>query len=235
VKKLIGILFILFLGSSSFYTQTVLKVDTANVEVRKLSEQALNKYLSDKEFDYSRELAQKPVSWWDRFLNWLQDLIYKLFDFTMESGQLKTIIILGVLALIVYLLLKTELYTLFVANRKRAKIDFKTEQEDIHKADLELLINQSIENKEFRKAIRYLFLKVLKELDAKEWITWKISKTNYEYLSELKKHHAQSDFKNLSIIYEYIWYGDFIINDEQFEQLHILYKNYFSFLKANKT
>jgi len=163
-------------------------------------------------------------------VHWLQYILLDIFDIGINNKMIRTIIIIGVLSLIVFLLLKTEISSLFFNNRKRAKINYEAENEDIRKINLDQIIEDAIKQNDFRKAVRYLYLKLLKELDSKGFIAWRINKTNRDYSSELTKKELKPDFKYLSMVYEYVWYGDFAIQQIGFETIHSNYKNYFELI-----
>ena len=61
------------------------------------------------------------------------------------------------------------------------------------------------------------FLKLLKELTDKNLISWKIDKTNSDYSIELSNSKYSKQFKELAFLYEYIWYGDFPVDDTNFK------------------
>ena len=119
-------------------------------------------------------------------------------------------------------MLKSDIAKLFVRNRKRAELDYKTENEDIRKLNIDDIISEAIKNKNFKRAVRYLYLELLKELDKRELILWKINKTNRDYANELAKRNLKKEFKELSLYYEYVWYGDFEISEIGFENIKIV-------------
>ena len=49
-------------------------------------------------------------------------------------------------------------------------------------------------------------------------IEWDIEKTNSDYLSEIQSEDLKKDFRFLSYVYEYSWYGEFEINDTDFSK-----------------
>ncbi len=229
-KILFFIIFLCFNFLSAFAFQEI-KVDSlSTINERIVKKEAIEKYLHDKKFDYSKEITQAPESLWDRFLRWLQYKILELLNMSVETKQIRFLIIVGVISLVVFLLLKTEIRGLFFKNRQRAKINYEVENEDIRKINLDNIISEAIQQADYRKAVRYLYLKLLKELDNKEFIVWKMNKTNRDYLSELANNELKPEFKYLSMVYEYVWYGDFSIQQTNFNTIHSSYKNYFDLI-----
>ncbi|WP_321538612.1 hypothetical protein [Flavobacterium piscinae] len=52
----------------------------------------------------------------------------------------------------------------------------------------------------------------------KNMIEWDIEKTNSDYLYELKEPLFKSDFEYVSYLYNYIWYGEFELDEPTFEK-----------------
>ncbi len=105
------------------------------------------------------------------------------------------------------------------------------EDEDIHEADIKTLLSKAIKNKDYRLATRYYYLTLLKLLSDHELITYDKDKTNSEYLFELKDNNMRSHFSYLSYIYNYVWYGEFSVDEPKFSTIEHKYK---SFLKSIK-
>ncbi len=61
----------------------------------------------------------------------------------------------------------------------------------------------------FRDALRYLYLSLLMELDGKKVITYRATKTNFEYLQEIRINGAvfKEAFRAMVDLFEYKWYG----------------------------
>ena len=53
-------------------------------------------------------------------------------------------------------------------------------------------------------------------MSEKSIIDWNPEKTNSDYLYEIKNDSLKTDFQYASYLYNYIWYGEFEINDTNF-------------------
>ena len=49
-------------------------------------------------------------------------------------------------------------------------------------------------------------------------IEWDIEKTNSDYLYEIKNETRRDEFAYLSYLYNYIWYGEFELDEATFEK-----------------
>ena len=107
------------------------------------------------------------------------------------------------------------------------EIDIYTE--NVHNMDFDSLIANALKNKDYRLVIRFLYLKNLKLLTDKEFIEWKPNKTNYSYQYEIENQTVRSQFMEMTLIFDYIWYGEFIPDEANFP---IIYNRMESFSKT---
>ena len=89
--------------------------------------------------------------------------------------------------------------------------------ENIEHADVQSLINDAENNNDYRLAVRYYYLLVLKTLTIKNYIKFEDDKTNADYLNEIESMKFSKGFAYTSYLYNYIWYGEFPLNTEQYK------------------
>ena len=141
-------------------------------------------------------------------------------------------IILGVLVVLIILkaLFNTESnFWNFETSKKAKAQQLISDHEDIDESDYEKLLQQALANKEYRLATRYYYITALKNLSHKNHIEYHKDKTNVEYQFEIKDKAIRSKFSYLSYVYNYIWYGEFPIDKNQFL---LVEKKYQSFIKT---
>ena len=80
--------------------------------------------------------------------------------------------------------------------------------------------------KNYNYAIRYLYLKTLYVLNDKKWIQFHSQATNSEYLNQMSQHKRSQEFRFLTRVYEYVWYGKFEINEQQFVRVYANFKTF---------
>lgn len=90
--------------------------------------------------------------------------------------------------------------------------EYAVEDENIHDIDFDKDIRDAERDEDYRRAIRLLFLKVLKSLSDAEMIYWDPNKTNHQYLYELKGTNAYSSFVNCVNVFDLVWYGEWKID-----------------------
>jgi hypothetical protein len=209
----------IFCANNSVKSKKTIVFDSSKIEVRQLNVSEQQKLLSDKDYKYDK-IGPEPKSLWERLKEWFWRRVDELLDTkggSIALNILKYILIIVAIVLIVFLLLKNDIRALFYGKSASIPIDFKEFNDDIHKINFNELIANALSEKDFKRAVRLHFLKLLKELTDKNLISWKIDKTNNDYLMELANSRYNKHFKELAISYEYIWYGDFQLDETNFK------------------
>ncbi|KAB1067379.1 hypothetical protein F6U93_11070 [Tamlana haliotis] len=143
------------------------------------------------------------------------------------------IAIIAAVIFLVHLILKEGGSSLFTSKRnKSVTIDDDITAENIENADIETLIKQAEKDTNYRLAIRYYYLLVLKTLSLNNLIKFEDDKTNAEYLSELHNTKLDKDFGYISYLYNYIWYGEFPLDIDSYNKAK---SNFNNFLKRVKS
>jgi len=81
-------------------------------------------------------------------------------------------------------------------------------EEKIHELDLEKLLLQAMDSKQFKLALRIHFLIIIKQLSNSSKINWAKDKTNWEYYTEIKEKDIAIHFKEVISKFEMCWYGE---------------------------
>lgn len=124
------------------------------------------------------------------------------------------IVVVGAFALLVILYLRT-----FTTKSKRIRnvSDESVETiENIFTVNFDELVNKALSEQNYRLATRLLFLRLLRSMSEKNIIAYGIDKTNMDYMFELGNTKYSKDFMQASRTYEYVWYGNFNVEQPQF-------------------
>ena len=114
--------------------------------------------------------------------------------------------IAGAVVYLVYILLHEGGSGLFSSNRNKSITNYDNiTSENIKNTDIHKLIKDAENNKDFRLAIRYYYLHVLKTLSVNNHIKFEDDKTNSEYLNEITDKPFSKDFAYISYLYNHIW------------------------------
>ncbi|AWM12640.1 DUF4129 domain-containing protein [Flavobacterium sediminis] len=188
---------------------------------------ALAEKYNGNDFNYEIEQDSYEPSLGDKILRFLQNLISDIFGNTSASEALSgfqilirvlaVIVILFVVYLIVRMIINKEGGWIFSRSSKKINVTENVE-ENIHTIDFNKIVKDAVGGKDFRVAIRYYYLWLLKSLSDRNIIEWDIEKTNSDYLYEINDMALQKDFRFLSYVYEYSWYGEFELTEEDFQK-----------------
>lgn len=209
-----------------------IQYDSSNIVVRSVDSTKIKAYLKDKDFRYFED-PESTMTLWERLMEWLKRQFYKLTEYdsyyTAWDILIYILIAFAVIA-IIFGIYKSEIKGLFVSNKN--ELNVSESLEDIHSIDYEKMIEDAIENKNYRYAVRLNYLRSLKFLSDKEIINWKIDKTNHEFLREIKLINLKSKFEKITTDFESIWYGGFEVDLSAYLHLQNYYSDFNSTLEA---
>ncbi|MBC7848407.1 MAG: DUF4129 domain-containing protein [Chitinophagaceae bacterium] len=140
------------------------------------------------------------------FLDWV---------FSSRGVRMLFYVIIGtILVFAVYRIIVNN--SLFYRSSKTISTTAVGEEEDIEDENLEAKLQQAITDKDYRKATRYIYFNLLRKLDTKGWIRYHSQATNQDYLAQVSQYSIAGDFRFHTQVYEYVWYGGFELNENQF-------------------
>lgn len=228
-----------FIFSITVFSQeekTEVQYDDTIIEQKKFDAQKIEDYKQKDEFIYIVEKREPTIL--EKIWDWLKRTIIKILsyifdDITPAVGFLRIVlkalpyVIAGlVLYFIIKFFLKVNARNIIDGKKNKPIVHLSEEEELIKDKDLPKLIQKAISEGNYQLAIRYYYLLLLKKLSDKDFISWQQEKTNEDYIKELSsKKQLHSDFKKLTYLYDYVWYGEFSIDKEKFLQEESNFKN----------
>ncbi len=125
------------------------------------------------------------------------------------------------IAFIVYKIFLTG--SLFARKNKRVENNEDDEIPDTLEAASKYyaLISEAESRNDFNLSTRYLYLQTIKMLIDRDMVSYSPGKTNYSYVKELTGKSFRDEFASLTLNYEYVWYGKFAMNADQYKQLKL--------------
>lgn len=185
-----------------------------DTSVRKIPPAVIKKYQSDKTYEYANDpaywkkkkelVSSRELSFFERFLN---PKVWRIIGY-------------GLLALVfIFVIYRLFVNGVFYSNRQSEKEkDKPTDAFSVPaESDLQVLLQQFRESKNFREAIRIQYLLTLRYLESKNRIRLEARATNQDYLRQMDKDPAQSQFAFLTRLYEYVWYGEVPVTEQHYE------------------
>lgn len=209
-------------------------VSENEVYPKKFKENIQSRY-KGKEFDYS---TSKPrESFGEKLMRKIAQILQSIFGdtvFTKSANVTGVLVRLFAIVLIGFLLYFIVKFIIgkngnFIFGKKNKKTIIKDEElhENIHEINFSESIAKFERAGDYRSSVRYQFLFLLKKLSDKKLINWNPEKTNKDYVAELKAPHLKKEFSNLSYIFDYVWYGEFNIE----EQAYLTFKDQYQSFK----
>ena len=198
---------------------TTLKIlpatDVLDVEVRLLSEDKISKYKTDPAFNYDLNQVEAE-DWITKIKNWINQQLATIFSSETYSTVLDYVyygLMIIALILIIQGLIKADRRGLIFGKVNNKILPGTEYEEDLSSVDFDELIRSAIETKNYKLAIRYLYLKSLHLLADQGFIELKDNKTNYQYLYEIKNNQIAKAFQNATRLFEWAWYGEFPVDE----------------------
>lgn len=203
--------------------------DTLTMNYRAIAYDSVHAIMTDKGFYYTRYFdsllraskADKPKQRKAK-----ESSGFNLFDSIFG-------IIFWILAIALFVFLVYKLFlsnsSILSRNRKNISPDISVEKEE-DTSDPDSLLRNAAKSGNYRLAVRYLYLQLLSRLSDKRYIEINRNKTNFEYVTEVRKHSFANEFASLTLKYEYVWYGEYPVDQKLFEQLQ---NSFIDFQKNN--
>lgn len=225
-------------STEGIYLETPPEVTTANEKVkqfdpvtdaskitiqqRKVSESNLKKIKEEKDFWYvneapPRRAKAKPVS---------EPRPSKVINTTWFRNLLWMLVVGGFIAILIWFLLSSNVQLFQKKQTKIAQEKDELSTDNIFDINYEMEIAKAAAARDFRLAIRLLYLQILKELSQKGILQYKQERTNSDYVLQLFGTAYYKDFFALTRSFEYSWYGQFPISEEAFKTIHIHFSTF---------
>ena len=142
-----------------------IQYDSTRIEVRAFSEEALDTYRDNPDFQY--ESVEIELNWLERLLR----SINRFFSARTKGGQIFWEIVIYLLAaialgIIIFGILKLQPGRFFGRGKNaKTQLQFDELDEDIHEMDFDSLIEQAVSTGSFRRGVRLLYLETPQGVD----------------------------------------------------------------------
>jgi hypothetical protein len=152
----------------------------------------------------------------------LQKKNTKSFNFPAFAGAAKIILYVLVGALLTFLIYRILKMNPGVSDKsiKKELIYSEIDEADIaNSPDLDLLYADAVKSKRYKLAVRVFYMMMIRELSELKLIQWRKEKTNFDYVTELTNHGLYFQFRDVTLLFERIWYGEKEISEQVFNIL----------------
>ncbi|MBO0936547.1 DUF4129 domain-containing protein [Fibrella sp. HMF5335] len=190
--------------------------DKTTIRVRPVDADKLHDIETDRRYQYGDDVPP-TASAWDRFWAWFWRNVRELLRTKAYQNVGQYVLLVAIGALVIWLLYKADVLSNLFPNRSKEQgLGYETLDENIHDINFTDRINEAIEGRSYRLAVRLLYLQTLKRLTDNGLIHWQVNKTNRQYAHELTGNALRPGFDRLTTQFEYVWYGDFPVDEDRF-------------------
>lgn len=241
MRKIFIILF-LVLASLDFYAQETEATDSPVVTYDEKSERTpiyfeqekIETYKEDDSFNYLE--LEVEENWWQRFKKWLGNLWSEFWNWLFGAYEpggfvafmirlIPYLIIFLVVGFVIWLFYKLNPGSQFLRTKEDPSVFFTEEEEIIRTKDIKRLIKKALEHKDYRLAVRYYYLLILKKLTDAQLIEYEFDKTNSDYIREISSEGIGQNFIKATNLYDYIWYGNFEVTETDYYKAQTTFTN----------
>lgn len=206
------------------------------------SQKKLETYKDDPDFNYS-EIIQSE-NWWALFKDWIARMWNKFWTWLFGSYAAKGIIALllkalpyliigAIIGFAIWLFIKLNPAAAVLNDQKSAGVYLSEEEKILESKDIPTLIKMAVAQKNYRSAVRFYYLLILKNLRESKLIDYEAQKTNEEYLSEIEPISLKKQFAKVTHLYDFIWYGDFPVVEPDFKKAETEFMRMTNLLNPN--
>lgn len=202
------------------------RIDTSYIQKKEFNHNKIEDFKSSDDFIYERKEEEPGIL--QRFWNWIKESVKSFLRNFFNDIDPAVGVLSSILRVLPYILLAIGLFFIvrYFANiapktilegKNESLVNFSDDEELLQRDDLETLLAEAVSNNDYRLAIRFYYLIILKKLSDASIIDWQQQKTNKDYIKELSEKRYLEEFKNSTKLYDFVWYGKFELTKKEFQ------------------
>ena len=198
-------------------------------DVRQFDQEKLEAYYSNEQYGYGKKFRRLEQQQLAKDAFWARIRRFLTKDRVGEASLLEILLAIVVVATVFFVVLSflgVDVRRLFKKRGQDIVLPDEELAEDLKELDFDQLLAQAQQQNDFRRGVRLLYLETLKMLADRNLIRYAKHKTNYEYLLSLRSSPLYDDFERLTLQYDYVWYGDFAIDQEGFGRMRQTFRHF---------
>lgn len=196
--------------------------NTSRAQVRAVPDSVVKKMQKDRDFLYAND-----SSYWKEKKQTQNNGLINLINKISNSAFLKILLYLFLGSIIIFAVYQVLVVNnFFFTRRKRKNVAGAQGEVEDELTNLDEKLSAALSDKNYRHAVRYLYLQTLKLLNERQLISLQAKATNRDYIQQMYKHQSQNEFRQLTHIYEYVWYGEFHPSEGQYQTISIRFNRF---------
>lgn len=206
----------------------MVRYDSSAVMLRAPDPDVLASFRQDPAFNYDQH-AEPEAPWWQRLWWWFVRTVLEPVFGAVPDAVYRWVLygLLGVaLVYAVTRMLQLNLRSVVAGRSDQRRVPFDAEEGDLERINVEQRIAQAEARDDYREAVRWQYLHALQRLAAAHLIVWKIDKTNHQYLQEVPAGSLRRRFADLTLQFEYVWYGDQPIDEARYQHIRRSFEHF---------
>ncbi|MFT5724760.1 MAG: hypothetical protein ACI9JN_001882 [Bacteroidia bacterium] len=143
-----------------------------------------------------------------------------------EFDIINVLLYVGIFALFVLLLFVLIKADIIKINHRKVQLNptYDVENpEELVLTELERELNAAALENNYNRCLRYEYLLLLEKLQSLGLIRWHKYNTNGEYLNQLLHYKHHKRIRNLTMVYEYYWYGEHVLSLPDYEKVAVTF------------
>jgi len=182
----------------------------------KYSEIDFKQFFADRSLHYGREPLQ-VTGFWNRWFLRMLRVLGKILN-QKATPVILYLVVFSACAFILIRFLRGEAESVWQSNKENSLL-FNEEGSQITRTDLDVLLQEEISCGNYNKAVRILFLQTIQQLANHGLISLHPEKTNSDFLREIGDSRIRDKFRELTRVYEFLWYGNQAIDQSWFNRI----------------
>lgn len=206
----------------------LIKYNYSDYEYREFSNSKINEFYKSKDFSYFA-LRRQPIDlesiFWDLIARYFISPLQNLIGLS-GAPYVMLAMLLILLGAISYLVFRKKQNSIVEKNIYSNFVRHNNFLENVFSIDYDKEIPKAFENNDFSQVVRLRYLKMLKLLIENKFLKFHISKTNSDYLNELSNKEFFVKFSKLSEIFDFVTYGEFVVNLNDYQQIDLYFNDF---------
>lgn len=182
----------------------------------------LEKYRKDENFNYDRSALTAP-SLWDWIKHWILERLFRIKLSDTSSRVMDFVLYAFVIlfvGMLIFWIIKHRKSLIFRKGGDRLFAEDMVEYNGEQDGDtFTRMLQKAEQERDYTLAVRISYSGLLQVLDKKQVIRWEASKTNRDYVYEIRNQEWSRAFENLSRIFDYVCYGEFSVDEEVYRNI----------------